>query len=97
VRWSAAKGIGRITERLPQSMADDVIDALLDALRRAHSNARTWHGGCLAVAELARRGLLVPARIAAVLPLLLTVRARATKRWTLSAAPCPLNWLSALL
>lgn len=31
-----------------------------------------WHGGCLAVAELARRGLLLPARLAPLTP---TIRA----------------------
>ena len=73
VRWSAAKGIGRITERLPRAMADDVIDAVLQSMRAQPSNMRAWHGGCLAVAELARRGLLLPDRIDDVLTLLLKV------------------------
>ena len=47
VRWSAAKGIGRVTEQ-----------------------DRCWHGACLALAELARRGLLLPQRLPDVIPYL---------------------------
>lgn len=62
VRWSAAKGIGRIAGRLPVEHAEDVVEAVLDlfsspAMARADS---AWHGGCLAIAELARRGLVLP-------------------------------------
>ena len=74
VRWSAAKGVGRVTERLPFAMADDIIAAVVDSLSRAGGNANAWHGGCLAVAELARRGLILPERLGTVLPLLYQVR-----------------------
>ena len=71
VRWSAAKGIGRLTERLPQLCADDVVDALLGQTQRNPEKDTTWHGTCLALGELARRGLLLPHRLPQVIPFLL--------------------------
>lgn len=62
VRWSAAKGIGRITMRLSQGLASDVVDALF-ALFEDDSSDMNWHGGCLAIAELVRRGLLLPDKL----------------------------------
>jgi hypothetical protein len=63
VRWSAAKGIGRVTERLPILCAHDVLDALVAQLKRNKENDTVWHGSCLALGELARRGLLLPERL----------------------------------
>jgi hypothetical protein len=63
VRWTAAKGIGRLTERLPLLCAHDVIDALIDQLDRNKESDTVWHGSCLALGELARRGLLLPERL----------------------------------
>lgn len=63
VRWSAAKGIGRLTERLPLLCAHDVLDALVGQLHRNTENDTVWHGSCLALGELARRGLLLPERL----------------------------------
>jgi hypothetical protein len=51
VSWSAAKGIGRITSRLPLSMAEDVLLSVLDMFAFVEEEA-AWHGGCLALAEL---------------------------------------------
>lgn len=68
VRWSAAKGIGRLTERLPAICADDVLDAILKICSDLE-NDRAWHGACLALAELARRGLLLPERLRDVVPI----------------------------
>ncbi|PHZ15957.1 ARM repeat-containing protein [Rhizopus microsporus ATCC 52813] len=81
VRWSAAKGIGRITQRLPRELAEDVISSLLELFKentfiKKSTNTldlsavsdSTWHGVSLAVAELARRGLLLPKRLKEVIP-----------------------------
>ena len=67
VRWSAAKGIGRLTERLPAICADDVLDSIL-LLFSDPDRDKAWHGACLALAELARRGLLLPERLGEVVP-----------------------------
>jgi len=67
VRWSAAKGVGRITERLPALCAQDVLDELLTLFEDPDKD-RCWHGACLALAELARRGLLLPSRLGDVVP-----------------------------
>lgn len=50
-RWSAAKGIGRITARLPIDLADDVLGFVLNLFSGRESDS-AWHGGCLALAEL---------------------------------------------
>ncbi|KAM8785562.1 tubulin-specific chaperone D isoform 2-T2 [Rhynchonycteris naso] len=63
VRWSAAKGIGRVAGRLPQELADDVVGSVLDCFSFQETD-NAWHGGCLALAELGRRGLLLPLRLA---------------------------------
>lgn len=70
VRWSGAKGIGRITNCLPASFGDDVVAAVLDLFSGRESDG-AWHGGCLALAELARRGLLLPERLTQVVPITL--------------------------
>jgi hypothetical protein len=59
VRWTSAKYLGRITERIPLNYADEVVRGVLNifSLFTSHTG---WHGGCLALAELARRGLLLP-------------------------------------
>uniref|UniRef100_A0A3Q1CSU8 Tubulin-specific chaperone D n=1 Tax=Amphiprion ocellaris TaxID=80972 RepID=A0A3Q1CSU8_AMPOC len=62
VRWSAAKGIGRVTGRLPKELADEVVGSVLDSFSFQETD-NAWHGGCLALAELGRRGLLLPSRL----------------------------------
>lgn len=70
VRWSSAKGIGRITNRLGLEPAEDVLASLLDLFTYVEDDL-AWHGGCLALAELARRGLLLPAQLERVVPIVL--------------------------
>jgi hypothetical protein len=69
VRWSAAKGVGRLTERLPSLCALDVLDAVL-ALCQDPDKDHAWHGACLTLAELARRGLLLPSHLPYVVPVI---------------------------
>ncbi|KAI0004532.1 TBCD protein [Russula compacta] len=69
VRWSAAKGVARISERLPTEFTRQVVDTVI-GLFSIHSMAiaslydipaiaeSTWHGACLSCAELLRRGLV---------------------------------------
>jgi len=78
VRWCAAKGVGRLCDRLPKPMAIDVLTAVLDLLRpegeeeeeASAYNDRVWHGGILAIAELCRRGLLLHDTLAVAVPLI---------------------------
>ncbi|XP_051572413.1 tubulin-specific chaperone D-like [Myxocyprinus asiaticus] len=69
VRWSSAKGIGRVTGRLPKELADDVVESVLECFSFQETD-NAWHGGCLALAELGRRGLLLPSRLSDVVPLI---------------------------
>jgi hypothetical protein len=63
VRWAAAKGVGRLAARLPPALAGEVVASVLASLDPAAGDA-AWHGGCLALAELARRGLLAGGALA---------------------------------
>jgi hypothetical protein len=68
VRWSAAKGVGRITSLLPKDLADDVVASVFELFSNGEGDG-AWHGGCLALAELARRGLLLPFRLPEAVPI----------------------------
>lgn len=69
VRWTAAKGIGRITGRLTKDYADQIVEQLLGLFDENEGDS-AWHGGCLALAELCRRGLLLPERLTKFVPTL---------------------------
>ncbi|KAJ0758992.1 putative armadillo-like helical, tubulin-specific chaperone D, tubulin-folding cofactor D [Helianthus annuus] len=70
VRWSAAKGIGRITSRLTYTLAEEVFLSVLELFSPGEGDG-SWHGGCLALAELARRGLLLPVSLPKVVPVVI--------------------------
>uniref|UniRef100_A0A7N4V772 Tubulin-specific chaperone D n=1 Tax=Sarcophilus harrisii TaxID=9305 RepID=A0A7N4V772_SARHA len=97
VRWSAAKGIGRITGRLPKELADDVVGSVLDCFSFQETD-NAWHGGCLALAELGRRGLLLPSRLTDVVPVILKALTYDEKRGACSVgsnvrdAACYVCW-----
>ncbi|KAF5731648.1 tubulin-folding cofactor D [Tripterygium wilfordii] len=69
VRWSAAKGLGRITSRLTSALSDEVLSSVLELFSPGEDDG-SWHGGCFALAELARRGLLLPISLPKVVPLI---------------------------
>ncbi|KAJ9188468.1 hypothetical protein P3X46_003825 [Hevea brasiliensis] len=67
VRWSAAKGIGRVTSRLTSALSEEVLSYVLELFSPGEGDG-SWHGACLSLAELARRGLLLPANLPKVVP-----------------------------
>ena len=97
VRWSSAKGVGRITGRLPKELADEVVQSVLENFSIMESDS-AWHGGCLALAELGRRGLLLPERLKDVVPILLRALTYDERRGACSVgahvrdAACYLAW-----
>jgi hypothetical protein len=57
--------------RLPKDFANDVIGAIMELFADPEADS-AWHGGCLALAELARRGLLLPERLEEAVPIVCT-------------------------
>lgn len=70
IRWLSAKGIGRVTSRLPKLLGDEVVGSVIELFSPLEPH-EAWHGGCLAIAELAKRGLLLTYRLPAMVPHLL--------------------------
>ena len=77
VRYSAAKALARVSERLPSDFVEQVLQQVLH-LFTIHSLGAatlydmpalaesTWHGAALACAELARRGLVADSHLGEV-------------------------------
>lgn len=83
VRYSAAKGLARICDRLPTSFLNQVVEAIISLF---HINVpdvytgasdlnsvseHSWQGACMALAELSRRGLLFAEMLSEALPWIL--------------------------
>ncbi|GIQ80276.1 hypothetical protein KIPB_001050 [Kipferlia bialata] len=67
VRQTSAKGLGRVMARLPRVFAKEVLDAVLSIFSPAETPA-AWHGACLSLAEMARRGLILPDALPDAMP-----------------------------
>ncbi|GFO18516.1 tubulin-specific chaperone d-like [Plakobranchus ocellatus] len=97
VRWTGAKGIGRVTGRLPKELADDVVGSVLELFSYQETDG-AWHGACLALAELGRRGLLLPDRLQDVVPVIMKALTYDDKRGNFSVgahvrdAACYVCW-----
>jgi hypothetical protein len=82
VRWTAAKGIGRIADRLSFEFADAIVEQLMGIVQQdailddcgaidcdiSLCSDGSWQGCMLTLAELIRRGLLLPNRFAQAIP-----------------------------
>ena len=70
VRWSAAKGVGRIVERLPYSFATQPVEytfSLFDDV----DNFNLINGACLTFAEFTLRGVFLPSTMIRAMPIIL--------------------------
>ncbi|KAJ1816291.1 hypothetical protein LPJ75_002077 [Coemansia sp. RSA 2598] len=75
------KGIGRVAERLPPALAQEIVSAVADVLKEhalessdkgiidvSMTSEFAWHGALLALAELSRKGLLMPRSLRSFVP-----------------------------
>lgn len=68
VRWASAKSIGRISLKLPIELNEEIVEHILQIIYKQYDSVRMSfikgeapvHGGCLALAEIIRNGLLYP-------------------------------------
>ncbi len=70
VRWSSAKGIARVASKLDASFVQQMMETLLDMMKSPVASETVWHGGCLALAEMTRRNLVVGSVIPDLVPVI---------------------------
>lgn len=71
VRWSAAKGVARVVERLPFELASQAVEYAF-ALFDDKDNYNMINGACLCLAEFTLRGCLLPSTVIRAMPLILS-------------------------
>lgn len=82
MRWSAAKYLARIAERIPAASSHQITEAVLETFEDsspgppdvAQIPEHAWHGACLSLAELARRGAIPLDLVGQTLDCVLRVR-----------------------
>jgi tubulin-specific chaperone D len=65
VRWSSAKGLGRLCERLTKQMVDDILQNIFNLFEN-EENEYSWQGACLCIAELCKRGMILPEKLGTI-------------------------------
>lgn len=69
IRVACSKGLALAIGNLPKLFADEVFQAVVLHFSPAEATT-TWHGACLALAEVIRHRFLLPERIPEILPIL---------------------------
>jgi hypothetical protein len=91
VRYSSAKYLARITNRLPKDLASEVVSHVLQLCQWKDSDS-SWHGCCLSLAELSRRGLKLTDQLSQVVEVvqkaLLFDEMKGTSVWWQSLHEC---------
>lgn len=80
MRWSAAKYLARIAERLPRALSQQIVESIFEIFDDAAPFTEettleyAWQGGCYTLAEFARRGLISEELIGMTLDRVIRVR-----------------------
>lgn len=70
VRWSSAKGVARVASKLDASFVKQMMETLVEMMKAPLASETMWHGGCLALAEMTRRNLVVGSVVPDLVPVI---------------------------